>query len=101
MIILAMDSGLDTDPKKIEELLKQDLRRVWELIAEGTIRTIYQRGDNPFAVMILECADLEEAKAKLGTIPFAKAGITQFSTVIPLKPFTGLEALFSADLKSS
>ena len=100
MMILALDSGLDTDPAKIDALLTEDVARVWELHAEGTLRAIYQRGDNPFAVLILECADLDEARAKLGTIPFVKAGITTFDTVIPLQPFTGFRALFSPERSS-
>ena len=101
MMFLAMDRGLDTQPAKIEKLLTQDVKRVWELISDGTIRCAYQRGDNPFAVLILECADLDAAKVVLDTIPFVKAGITQFDTVIPLKPFVGLEALFAPDHRTA
>lgn len=45
--------------------------------------------------MILEADSLEDAKSKLATIPFAKLGITEFKTVIPLQPFTGFDVLFA------
>lgn len=95
MKFLAMDSGVNVDKEKINAHLEEDVARVWELYGEGFIREIYQRGDNPFTVLILEADSLEVAKTKLATIPFAKMGITEFKTVIPLQPFTGFEALFA------
>ena len=95
MKFLAMDSGLDMNEEKINANVAEDVARVWELYSEGFIREIYQRGDNPFTVLILEADSLEEATRKLATIPFAKMGITEFKTVIPLQPFTGFEALFA------
>ena len=95
MKFLAMDSGLDLNEEKIKANVAEDVARVWELYSEGFIREIYQRGDNPFTVLMLEADSLEEATRKLSTIPFAKIGITEFKTVIPLQPFTGFEALFA------
>ena len=95
MKFLAMDSGVNVDEEKIKAHLAEDTAKVWELYSEGFIREIYQRGDNPFTVLILEADSLEEAKSKLATIPFVKMGITEFKTVIPLQPFTGFEALFA------
>lgn len=92
-----MDRGVNVDRELIDKHLKEDLRRVWELYVEGTIREFYQRGDNPFAVLILECKDLEEAKAKLATIPFVQLGITTFDTIIPLQPFSGFNVLFAKE----
>lgn len=93
---LAMDHGVDVDQKKVEMYLKEDVTRVWELYVEGTIREFYQRGDNPFAVLILECASLDEAKGKLSTIPFVQHGLTAFD-VIPIEPFVGLNVLFKTE----
>ncbi|GCE28927.1 hypothetical protein KDA_44110 [Dictyobacter alpinus] len=94
MKFLAMDHGLEgaKDTAKVNSLLKKDVTRVWELYKEGTIREMYQRSDNPFAVLILECSNLEEARQKLGTIPFSQAGITAWE-IIPIQPFAGLEAI--------
>lgn len=95
MRFLAMDNGVNVDEEKIKAHIKEDVSRVWELYSEGFIREIYQRGDNPFTVLILEADSIEDAKAKLATIPFAKMGITEFKTVIPLQPFTGFDVLFA------
>jgi hypothetical protein len=96
MKFLAMDRGINLDRELIEAHLKEDVQRVWELYAEGTIREFYQRGDNPFAVLILECSSIDEAREKLSTIPFVRLGITTFDTIIPVGPFTGLNVLFSS-----
>ena len=50
MKFLAMNSGVNLEPKIIEAHLKEDIQRLWELYAEGTIGEFYQRGDNPFAL---------------------------------------------------
>ena len=95
MQFLAMDHGVNVDQKLIAANLAKDVQRVWELYSEGTIRAMYQRGDNPFAVLILECNTLESATAKVGSIPFVKLGITAFD-IIPIQPFTGLSAWFKS-----
>ena len=71
-----------------------EARRVWELHRDGVFREMYFRRDRPGAVVVLECASVEEARQSLGTLPMVAAGVLDFD-VIPLGPFLPLENLFA------
>jgi hypothetical protein len=73
--------------------LKYEAARAWELYQAGIIREIYFRADVSEAVLILECADVNEASAALATLPLVKAGLITFD-IIPLRPYTGFVRLF-------
>ncbi len=74
--------------------LKAEAARVWELYKAEVLREMYFRKDWPGAVLMLECADVEEARAVLGTLPLVKAGLIAFD-VIPLAPYPGFARLFA------
>lgn len=74
--------------------LKAEARRVWELTQAGVLREIYFRQDWPGAVLILECADADEAHDVLATLPLVQAGLITFE-IIPLRPYPGLARLFA------
>lgn len=102
MKILAMEIGtpvsLDREnpgvkPEQFAPHLKEEAKRVWELYQSGAIRELYFRGDRSEAVLILECADVEEAHEILGSLPLVKAGLIRFD-IIPLIPYPGLARLF-------
>ncbi len=76
--------------------LKAEARRVWELYQAGTLREIYFRQDWPGAVLILECADADEARDVLATLPLVRAGLIAFE-IIALRPYPGLARLFSEE----
>jgi hypothetical protein len=71
-----------------------EARQVWQLHKAGVFREMYFRQDRPGAVVILECASVEEAREALGTLPMVEAGLLDFD-VIPLGPFLPLENLFA------
>ena len=94
MKILALEKETpNTSPVDFAPHLKAEAARVWELYKSGKLREIYFRGDRDEAVMILECADVEEAENLLATLPLVKAGLIAFE-VIPLVPYPGFERLF-------
>jgi len=74
--------------------LTAEAARVWELQQADVIREVYFRADRPEAVLVLECASLDEAAYVLETLPLVEAGLITFD-VIPLKPYPGLSRLFS------
>jgi len=78
--------------------LKAEAARVWELYISGQLREIYFRGDRSEAVLVLECADAEEAGQLLNSLPLVQAGLSAFE-IIPLVPYPGFERLFG-DLSS-
>lgn len=76
--------------------LRSEAARVWELVQADVIRDIYFRADQSTAVVLLECADLDAARAILSTLPLVQAGLIEFD-LLPLIPYSGLARLFSED----
>jgi muconolactone delta-isomerase len=77
-------------------LTRAEAARAWELYQAGPIRELHFRQDRPAAVLLLECADVEEAAANLATLPFVEAGLISFE-IIPLAPYPGFARLFAGD----
>ena len=73
--------------------LKTEAKRVWELYKEGIIREIYFRADHNNAVLVLECANKNEAEEKLSTLPLVRENLIYFE-IIELQPYPGFERLF-------
>lgn len=76
--------------------LKAEAAKVWELYQAGVFRELYFRRDWPGAVLVLECADVEEAKGALDTLPLVKEGLITFE-IIPLGPYPGFSRLFAEE----
>ncbi len=94
MKILAIENelpGVSEDGFKPH--LKAEAARVWELYQAGVIRELYFRQDRGSAVLVLECADVEEAEGVLNTLPLVKEGLIAFD-IIPLIPYPGFSRLF-------
>ena len=95
MKILAIEADLpDVDTVAMLPLLKAEATRVWDLVQAGVVREIYFRADRPSAVLILECANVEEAEQLLATLPLVQAGLIAFE-IIPLAPYPGFARLFA------
>ena len=75
--------------------LRAEAQRVWELQQAGVLREIDFRADRSAAVLVLECADVDDARRILATLPLIRAGLIDFE-VIPLKPYSGFARLFAA-----
>jgi hypothetical protein len=82
--------------EKIYAHVKEEVGRGWELYASGIFREMYSRPDGGGVVLILECADVEEAKKVLDTLPLVKAGLVNYD-IIPLGPFTLFSVLFAQE----
>jgi len=74
--------------------LRAEAERVWALYQEGLIRELYFRADRSEAVLVLECASLDEARTVLDSLPLVRAGLIDFE-LIPLRPYPGFSRLFS------
>jgi muconolactone delta-isomerase len=97
MRILAIEKEVsDLSPDDFKPHLKAEAARAWELYQAGVFRELYFRQDRPEAVLILECADVEEAEDVLSTLPLVKAGLITFE-IIPLVPYPGFARLFGED----
>ncbi|MCL4879342.1 MAG: superoxide dismutase [Anaerolineae bacterium] len=73
--------------------LKPEAARAWELYQAGIIREIYFTATDHNAVLILECASVEEAREILYTLPLVQAGLTDFE-LLALEPYDGFSRLF-------
>ena len=77
-------------------LLKDEAQCAWELYQAGGIRELYFRADRHAAVLVLECANVEEAREVLSTLPLVREKIVEFE-LIPLKAYPGFARLFTGD----
>jgi len=75
--------------------LASEARRAWELQQAGVIRELWFRADRDAAVLVLECAGIEEARGALETLPLVREGLIDFD-VVPLKAYPGFARLFEA-----
>ena len=75
--------------------LKAEAARVWDLYQAGILRELYFRQDQHSAVLVLECASVDEARQVLSTLPLVKASLISFE-IIPLAPYPGFARLFAA-----
>ena len=97
MKILAMEKETPgVKPEEFAQHLKSEARQVWKLYQEGCIQEFYFRQDRSEAVLILECADRDEAKQALDRLPLVQAGLISFE-LIPLVPYSGFSRLFVED----
>jgi len=96
MKILALEKEIaGKNAADFQPHLTPEAGKVWELYQAGVIREIYFRGDRPEAVLILECADVEEAWAILNTLPLVKERLIDFE-ILPLVAYPGFSRLFAA-----
>ncbi len=77
-----------------QRVLAEEAARAWELYQEGVIRELYFRPDKREAVLVLEAADVEAARAALATLPLVRDRLIEFD-LIPLAAYPGFERLFS------
>ncbi len=94
MKILAMSRFLPSATMDaVNARIREEASAGWALYKGGVVREWYFRTDAPGAVVMLECADVEEAKRTLSALPLVTAGLIDFD-FYPLGPYLPLEALF-------
>ena len=84
---------LGISPEDLKPHLHEESKKVWDLHKNGILREIYFT-ENRDAVLILECADKEEALNILKELPLVKHNLIEF-LVNELHPYTGYERLFN------
>ena len=95
MKILALEHELPAAATEAFERYRvEEAHKVWDLYQAGVFRELYFRADRNEAVLVLECASVEEAREILSTLPFVQNRLIAFE-VIPLKAYPGFNRLFS------
>jgi len=97
MKILAIERELPgATAERFQRYAKEEAHQVWKLHQADLIRELYFRADRNEAVLVLECASIEEAQAILAKLPFVREKLICFE-LIPLKAYPGFERLFAKD----
>jgi uncharacterized protein YciI len=75
-----------TDRSKLAPLVKAEVERVHQLRHEGVIAQAFRRSDGGGTVLILQVASIDEARDKLGQLPFSQAGLMaiEYAELVPL-----------------
>jgi hypothetical protein len=97
MKILAIEhelSGAVTE--SFQKYATEEARQAWDLHQAGLIRELYFRANRNEAVLVMECATIEDAQQALRGLPFVREGLITFE-LIPLKAYPGFERLFAKD----
>jgi muconolactone delta-isomerase len=95
MKILALERELPgATGEAFQPLLKNEARHIWELQQSGKLREIYFHAEQHYAVLVLECSSVEEARQILSSFPLVAAGLIEFK-IIPLSPYDGFARLFA------
>ena len=84
----------ETSLEKVLPYVKPEAEKVWEYYATDVVRSIYYIADMSGAVLMLEAENLDVAQAIVAELPMAQHDILDFE-ILPLKPYTGLDALFA------
>lgn len=93
MKILAIEKEIDgTKKEQFTPHLKAEAQKVWELYQSEFIREIYFTKYSHNAVLILECADENEARNILNTLPLVKEKLIVFD-ILSLEPYDGFARL--------
>ena len=71
---------------------RAELETLWRLYRDGIVREMYLQA-KAGAVLILETASLEGARAQLSPLPLIAHGVMSLE-LLELRPFTALEMLF-------
>lgn len=82
-----------TPIEQVLPFVKSEAEKVWEYYAADMLRTIHYIADMSGAVLMFEAMSLEAVQEAVAQFPMAQANVLQFE-ILPLKPYTGLDALF-------
>ncbi|MEA4907099.1 MAG: superoxide dismutase [Chloroflexi bacterium] len=94
MKIIAIEHELPgANQEQFQAHAHNEAARVWELYQAGLLRELYFRADQSTAVLVLECANVEEARQTLSTLPLVARGLIEFE-LLPLAPYPGFARLF-------
>jgi hypothetical protein len=75
-------------PEQIMKIMPAEIRATVPLYLDGKIQQWYMRGDGRGVIFIMNCKDVEEARALIESLPLSQANLVdgQFIPVGPLLP---------------
>ncbi len=98
MKVLALEKDVPgvTEAQLTDELLAEEAAKAWDLYEAGVLRELYFHAEKHEAVLMLECANVQEARSRLSELPLVRAGLIDFE-IIPLAPYPGFARLFAPE----
>ena len=92
LVIARITEGISLD--KVKSHIKPEVEKVWEYYSANILRSIYYIADLSGTVMMLEADSSETVREKMAQLPMVENNVLNCE-ILPLKPYTGLEALFA------
>jgi hypothetical protein len=86
LTILSPKSGVT--PEQVMKIMPAEIRATVPLYLEGKIQQWFTRGDGKGVIFLLNCKDVQEARALMESLPLTKENLMdeQFIPVGPLLP---------------
>src|SRR5215469_14900494 len=86
LTILSPKSGVT--PEQVMKIMPAEIRATVPLYLEGKIQQWFMRGDGKGVIFLLNCKDVQEARALMESLPLTKENLMdeQFIPVGPLLP---------------
>lgn len=92
LILARIAPGVSTE--QVLPHAKTEAEAVWQQYSAEIVRSVHYIADMSGAVLLCEAPNLQAMQAIAAEFPMAKARVLAFE-ILPLKPYTGLEALFA------
>jgi hypothetical protein len=93
-ILAIVKENPNASADSFELCFQSEATRVWELYQAGIIREMNFRQDKSEAVLMHECAGIEDAQEILNSLHLVREGTITFE-IIPLKPYPSFSRLFA------
>jgi hypothetical protein len=78
--------AISTNTGDPSSLFDAEGARMADLVSSGTVEHVWLKADWSGAVLVLNCADEEAARAVVDNLPIASAGLTRFVLTPVLSP---------------
>jgi len=88
-IIVVATRNANATQEAVAPLAQAEAKKALELWASGLVREINGRADGQGAILVIEAASEDEARAALAELPLAQAGLLDLD-FIPVVPYRGL-----------
>ena len=87
-VVTMLSPKLGVIPEQIMKIMPAEIRATVPLYLDGKIQQWYMRGDGRGVIFIMNCKDVEEARALIESLPLSQANLVdgQFIPVGPLLP---------------
>lgn len=76
-------------PAEFDAYLEAEAEAVRSFYIAGSIRAIWSREDALGAVLLLECASLDEAHRLIAALPLVQREMAEVEKVVPLRGYRG------------